>query len=158
MGWDCRERQNAAGPCGLGCQRGQDPRASGVPVTAGGAGSWSPPGGALEGRWMWGLTIHRLSDAPTFAMRGNIGQAGTGQLACGPANRLLTSGWAGQCVPGPEGPSPRPRSASALRCKPPRAQGEAESPRPGAGSCPFQSHPPPVVSLSHSLPAAATLV
>ena len=63
--------------------------------------------GALEGRWMWGLTIHGLCDAPTFAMRGNTGQAGTGQLACGPAVGLLTSGWAGRFVPGPEGPSPR---------------------------------------------------
>ena len=65
---------------------------------------------------------------------------------------------AGQCVPGPEGSSLRPRSASTLRSGPPCAQREAESPRPRADFCPFQCHPSPVASLSQRLPATATLV
>lgn len=158
-GWDggAEKDQHTAGPHSLQCQCGQDTGASGAQPQVGGQG----PGlhrGCPRGEVDVGVTILDLSDAPTFAVRGNTGQAGTGQLACGPADGLPASGWAGQCVPGPEGSSLRPRSASTLRSGPPCAQREAESPRPRADFCPFQCHPSPVASLSQRLPATATLV
>lgn len=69
-GTGLQRKTRTAGPRGLRRQHGQDTGASGVPATGRGPGSWSPPGGALEGRWMWGVTMHGLFDAPTFAIRG----------------------------------------------------------------------------------------
>ena len=134
-GTGLQRKTSTAGPCGLRCQRGQDTGASGVPATGRGPGSWSPSGGALEGRWMWGVTMHGLSNTPTFAIRGKwTGRdRSAGLWTCRRAARL----WLGRMA------CPRPRGllSETLVCvhprsKPPRAQGEAASPQPGADSVP----------------------
>lgn len=103
-GWDggAEKDQHSRAPTTSGVSVARDTGASGAQPQVG-ARVLVSTGGALEEVDV-GCHHPRPLRRPYVCCKESTGQAGTGQLACGPADGLPASGWAGQCVPGPRAP------------------------------------------------------